>query len=88
MNQREKGILEIWERKVVRRIYGGKKEGDRWEKRINNELMQMYDEPSITTVIRKTSLTRTCTKTSRTENNKTSADRRYHREKTKRMTKN
>ena len=38
--------------------------------------------------VTKTALVETCTKTSRTEDNKTSADRRYHQEKTKRTIKN
>ena len=28
MNQREKGMVEIWERKVLGKIYSGKKERD------------------------------------------------------------
>ena len=44
LKQRGKGMLEIWQRKVLRKIYGGKKERDQWERRTNNELMQMYCE--------------------------------------------
>ena len=60
-------------RKVLQKIYGVKKEADQWEKWTNNELMQMYDEPSIMTT--KTALVGTCTKTSRIENDETSAGR-------------
>ena len=53
-NQREKGALEIWERKVLGKIFGAKKEGDHWERRTNNELVQVYGESPTTTVIRTT----------------------------------
>lgn len=52
MNVTERNLLEIFERKVLRRIYGGKKVGDLWIRRTNAELMEMYGEPSITSLVR------------------------------------
>uniref|UniRef100_V5GM53 Endonuclease-reverse transcriptase n=1 Tax=Anoplophora glabripennis TaxID=217634 RepID=V5GM53_ANOGL len=52
LNVREKETLDIFERKVLRRIYGGRKVGEMWPRRSNEELMEMYGEPSITNVIR------------------------------------
>lgn len=39
--------LEVWERKVLRKIFGGKKINNIWERRTNQELKELYKEPSI-----------------------------------------
>jgi hypothetical protein len=39
--------LEIWERKVLRKIFGGKKIEDRWLRRTNEELKELYKETDI-----------------------------------------
>lgn len=50
MNKREQEKLERWERKVLRKIYGGRKEGEEWRRRTNEEVMNMYGDPSIVQV--------------------------------------
>lgn len=42
--------LEIWERKILRRIYGGIKEGDIWRRRTKKEIMEIYGQTNIKTV--------------------------------------
>ena len=45
-------MLKIWERKVLRKIYGGKKTEDGWERRTNNELAELYHEPNIVAIVK------------------------------------
>lgn len=52
LNLKEKQSLEIVERKVLRRIYGGKRTGEVWERRTNKEILELYNEPSISNVAR------------------------------------
>jgi hypothetical protein len=52
LNLKEKQSLEIFERKVLRKIYGGKKIGQIWERRTNKEILELYGEPSISSVAR------------------------------------
>jgi hypothetical protein len=40
-------MLSIWERKILRKIYGVKKEGKEWKIRNNQELRNMYGQPGI-----------------------------------------
>ncbi|XP_063914263.1 uncharacterized protein LOC135130772 [Zophobas morio] len=44
--------LEVWERKILRKIYGGIKELDQWRRRTNREIEEIYGEPTITKIIR------------------------------------
>ncbi|KAF2889883.1 hypothetical protein ILUMI_16290 [Ignelater luminosus] len=52
LNQKEKEALGIFERKILRRIYGGKEEGGVWKRRTNREVMELHEEPSITNIAR------------------------------------
>lgn len=47
MNKCDQGKLEVRERKVPRKIYGGRTIEDLWERRNNNELKLLYTEASI-----------------------------------------
>ncbi|KAL3277385.1 hypothetical protein HHI36_012734 [Cryptolaemus montrouzieri] len=44
--------LEIWERNLLRKIYGRKKEGYMWIRRATIELIELYDHPTITEMVR------------------------------------
>ncbi|XP_072403236.1 uncharacterized protein [Diabrotica undecimpunctata] len=52
LNKKQEDTLERWERKILRRIFGGQKIEDGWERRTNNELMALYKEPTITKFIK------------------------------------
>ncbi|XP_062550471.1 homeodomain-interacting protein kinase 2-like isoform X2 [Armigeres subalbatus] len=39
--------LGVFERRVLRTIFGGVQEDDVWRRRMNHELVQLYGEPSI-----------------------------------------
>lgn len=52
MTKKTQYSLEVWERKVLRRIYGGKKVDGVWERRTNAEIYELYNEPNITQVIK------------------------------------
>lgn len=52
LNQNTIKKLQVWERKVLRKIYGGKKVFDIWFPRTNRELADLYGEPSIVGVIK------------------------------------
>jgi hypothetical protein len=45
-------MLNMFERKILRRIYGPTQKGGRWHPRWNNELYSLYNEPSIMEDIR------------------------------------
>jgi hypothetical protein len=45
-------ILMIWERKILRKIYGQTKENGRWRIKTNEELMTKYKAPDIVNVIK------------------------------------
>lgn len=45
-------MLEVWERKVLRRIYGGVKEGNAGLRRTNQEVEDFLTEPKITSLMR------------------------------------
>ncbi|XP_039289321.1 uncharacterized protein LOC120352505 [Nilaparvata lugens] len=49
----DKMLLNRWERKILRRIYGPVLEADRWRLRKNDELYNLYGQPSIVTEIRR-----------------------------------
>jgi Reverse transcriptase (RNA-dependent DNA polymerase) len=44
--------LQIWERKILRKIFGGKQTSDGWRRRTNEELMSLYGKPSIVNVVK------------------------------------
>lgn len=52
LNQKERESLAVWERRILRGIFGGKKEGEQWKRRTNTELQQLYKEAPIINVIR------------------------------------
>lgn len=56
LTQEDLRKIEIWERKVLRRIFGGIKENDEWRRRTNKELAEVYNEPNIGSVIRQSRL--------------------------------
>ncbi|KAJ8954316.1 hypothetical protein NQ318_005903 [Aromia moschata] len=44
--------IEIWERKVLRKIFGGKIGVGRWKRRTNREIYEFFKEPNITGIVR------------------------------------
>jgi hypothetical protein len=42
---KDENLLQIFERIILRRIYGAINEGDIWRIRYNNELYKLYSEP-------------------------------------------
>lgn len=56
MTRRDETMLNTWERKVLRRIYGPVREEDGWRIRTNTEVYEMYKEPSIVTEIKRARL--------------------------------
>jgi hypothetical protein len=40
-------MLNVWERQILRKIFGAKKEGNEWKIRNNQELRNMYGRPDI-----------------------------------------
>lgn len=43
----DQALLSVWERKVLRRILGGKRVGDKWERRTNKEVNDLFGQPVI-----------------------------------------
>jgi hypothetical protein len=52
LKEKEIRMLSIWERKILRKIYGAKKEGNQWKIWNNQELRNMYGQPDITAEIK------------------------------------
>lgn len=52
LNTAEQIKLEIWERKVLRKIFGGKKTEEGWVRRSNEELKTLYKETNIIGIVR------------------------------------
>ncbi|CAH0560543.1 unnamed protein product [Brassicogethes aeneus] len=52
LNRSNQIKLEIWERKILRRIFGGKKVEEGWIRRTNAEIYDIYKEPIITEVVK------------------------------------
>ena len=48
----EQRMMAVWERKILRKIYGGKKCEDRWERRNNMELYELFKEPNIVAIMK------------------------------------
>jgi hypothetical protein len=48
--------LSIFERKILRRIYGLLCKGGQWQKRYNRELEELYNEPNTVNVLKSTRL--------------------------------
>lgn len=44
--------LNVWERKVLRKIFGPVKEGDLWRIRTNEEIRLLYNEPDLVTSVK------------------------------------
>jgi hypothetical protein len=44
-------VLGVFERKILRRIYGSLCEGTTWRSRYNEELYRLYDEIDLVTTI-------------------------------------
>ena len=47
LNKTEQQKLELWERKMLRRIYGGIKVGEIWLRRSNRKAYELYNCPII-----------------------------------------
>jgi hypothetical protein len=45
-------MLMTWERKILRKIYGQRKENGQWRIKTNEELMTKYKAPGIVNVIK------------------------------------
>jgi hypothetical protein len=45
LSEKDKNLLQIFERRTLRRIYGPVNEGGIWRIRYNNELHNLYNEP-------------------------------------------
>lgn len=53
LTKRSDTKLEAWERKMLRRIFGGiKADNGQWRRRTNQEIQELYAGPSITKIIR------------------------------------
>lgn len=49
MNKRNARKLEVWERKILPKIYKSVNEGGVWKRRTNNEVAELYNQPNVTT---------------------------------------
>jgi hypothetical protein len=52
LTEEDENLLEVFERKVLRKIYGGIQENEQWRALYNDELMNLYRNPSITSYLR------------------------------------
>jgi hypothetical protein len=50
--KKNENLLQIFERRILRRIYGSINEGGIWRTRYSNELYKLYNEPDIVRVIK------------------------------------
>jgi hypothetical protein len=49
---RSKDVLNTWERKILRKIYGPVQENGGWRVRTNQELYELYEDPCITNEVK------------------------------------
>lgn len=49
-------LLNAWERKILRRIYGPKSDKGEWRIKINAEVADMYAKPSLVTEVKRNRL--------------------------------
>jgi hypothetical protein len=47
VKEKEIGMLNVWEREILRKIFGAKTEGNEWKIRNKQELRNMYGQPQI-----------------------------------------
>jgi hypothetical protein len=52
LSKKDESLLQIFEKKILRRIYGPIYEGGIWRIRYNNELYKLYNEPDTVRVIK------------------------------------
>jgi hypothetical protein len=52
MNKCGENMLNIFERKILRKIFGAVREGDHWRPRYNNELYGLYREQGLVSYIK------------------------------------
>jgi hypothetical protein len=52
MNKSDEGAINIFERKILREIFGSIKEGDHWRRRYNNELYRLYGDQDLVSHIK------------------------------------
>jgi hypothetical protein len=52
LKRRDENMLRIFERRILRRIYGQIKESGIWRSRYNHELYTLYNEPDIVKVVK------------------------------------
>jgi hypothetical protein len=51
MNKCEENMINIFERKILRKIFEAVREGDHWTARYNNELYELYREQDVVSYI-------------------------------------
>lgn len=51
--KKEEQRLRVFERKVLRRIFGPVKEGGEWRRRYNEEIRRLYNEPDIVNAVKR-----------------------------------
>lgn len=53
LSKESERLLRVWERKVLRRIYGPVCENGNWRMRKNEELKEMFQEPDLVSLVKK-----------------------------------
>ena len=48
----EETKIQIWEGKILRKIFGGRKTKGGWQRRSNTEIYELFNEPTIDEVVR------------------------------------
>jgi hypothetical protein len=52
MNKCEENMINVFERKILRKIFGAVREGDHWRTWYNNELYRLYREQDLVSYIK------------------------------------
>ena len=52
LTKRQEMKIQVWERKILRKIFGGRKTEGRWERRSNTEIYELFNEPAMDEVVR------------------------------------